>query len=171
MLLDGREALLPIKRRQLLSQPIAFIRPASASCRHRNGRHRLRSFVKCASAWLAPQWLPAFLHDCSAASLPVHAYMKQAAHITEWTRWGLEMFFATLLPCTASQSLVFLWPAESARSKMVRKQYTISKAREKWTSEEHGRFLEAIARYHRDWRKIVDFIKTRTVAQVCCTTL
>lgn len=50
---------------------------------------------------------------------------------------------------------------------MVRKQYTISKAREKWTSEEHARFLEAIARYNRDWRKIVDFIKTRTVAQVC----
>ncbi len=49
---------------------------------------------------------------------------------------------------------------------MVRKQYTISKAREKWTSEEHARFLEAIARYNRDWRKIVDFIKTRTVAQV-----
>ena len=54
---------------------------------------------------------------------------------------------------------------------MVRKQYTISKAREKWTSEEHARFLEAIARYNRDWRKIVDFIKTRTVAQVCYTSL
>ena len=54
---------------------------------------------------------------------------------------------------------------------MVRKQYTISKAREKWTSEEHARFLEAIARYNRDWRKIVDFIRTRTVAQVCYTSL
>ena len=54
---------------------------------------------------------------------------------------------------------------------MVRKQYTISKAREKWTSEEHARFLEAITRYNRDWRKIVDFIKTRTVAQVRCTSL
>ncbi|KAL5081931.1 hypothetical protein RYX36_010352 [Vicia faba] len=36
----------------------------------------------------------------------------------------------------------------------VRKPYTITKQREKWTDEEHKKFLEALKLYGRAWRKI-----------------
>lgn len=38
--------------------------------------------------------------------------------------------------------------------------------KEKWSDEEHTRFVEAIEMYGRDWGKIVAHIGTRTVAQV-----
>ena len=37
---------------------------------------------------------------------------------------------------------------------------------EKWSDEEHARFVKAIESYGRDWGKIVAHIGTRTVAQV-----
>ena len=37
---------------------------------------------------------------------------------------------------------------------------------EKWSDDEHARFVEAIDRFGRDWAKIVAHIGTRTVAQV-----
>lgn len=36
----------------------------------------------------------------------------------------------------------------------VRKPYTVSKQREKWSEEEHERFLDAIQLYGRSWRQI-----------------
>lgn len=36
----------------------------------------------------------------------------------------------------------------------MRKPYTISKQREKWTEEEHEKFLEAIKLHGRAWRQI-----------------
>ena len=42
----------------------------------------------------------------------------------------------------------------------VRKPYTITKQRERWTDEEHKRFLEALKNYGRQWRRIEGIIFT-----------
>lgn len=46
-----------------------------------------------------------------------------------------------------------------------RKPYTISKQREKWTQEEHEKFLEAL-KFNRDWKKIQEIVKTKTIVQI-----
>ncbi|KAL1318202.1 protein REVEILLE 7 isoform X2 [Arachis ipaensis] len=48
----------------------------------------------------------------------------------------------------------------------VRKPYTITKQREKWTEEEHEKFLEALKLYGRGWRQIEEHIGTKTAVQI-----
>ncbi|GAX76320.1 hypothetical protein CEUSTIGMA_g3766.t1 [Chlamydomonas eustigma] len=48
----------------------------------------------------------------------------------------------------------------------TRKPYTITKAREKWTEDEHALFLEALRIHGRAWRKIEEFIGTKTAVQI-----
>ncbi|GAY50333.1 hypothetical protein CUMW_125750 [Citrus unshiu] len=56
--------------------------------------------------------------------------------------------------------------AGAAGSKKVRKPYTITKSRESWTDEEHDKFLEALQLFDRDWKKIEDFVGSKTVIQI-----
>ncbi|KAI3809385.1 hypothetical protein L1987_25357 [Smallanthus sonchifolius] len=56
-------------------------------------------------------------------------------------------------------------PADSP-GKKVRKPYTITKSRESWTEEEHDKFLEALQLFDRDWKKIEDFVGSKTVIQI-----
>nr|CAD1835299.1 unnamed protein product [Ananas comosus var. bracteatus] len=47
-----------------------------------------------------------------------------------------------------------------------RKPYTITKQREKWTEEEHNKFLKALKLYGRAWQRIQEHIGTKTAVQI-----
>ena len=47
-----------------------------------------------------------------------------------------------------------------------RKEYTIQQKREKWSDEEHDKFVEAIRIFGRDWKKVEEFITTKTRKQI-----
>ncbi|XP_028756628.1 protein REVEILLE 2-like isoform X2 [Neltuma alba] len=57
-------------------------------------------------------------------------------------------------------------PNGNSHPPKVRKPYTISKQREKWTEEEHQKFLEALKLYGRGWRQIEEHIGTKTAVQI-----
>ncbi|XP_010542804.1 PREDICTED: protein LHY-like isoform X3 [Tarenaya hassleriana] len=48
----------------------------------------------------------------------------------------------------------------------IRKPYTITKQRERWTEDEHSRFLEALRLYGRAWQRIEEHIGTKTAVQI-----
>ncbi|KAG8046542.1 hypothetical protein GUJ93_ZPchr0008g13636 [Zizania palustris] len=48
----------------------------------------------------------------------------------------------------------------------VRKPYTITKQRERWTEAEHKKFLEALKLYGRAWQRIEEHVGTKTAVQI-----
>ncbi|KAL9141977.1 hypothetical protein ABFS82_14G139400 [Erythranthe guttata] len=51
-------------------------------------------------------------------------------------------------------------------NKKIRKPYTITKSRESWSDQEHDKFLEALHLFDRDWKKIEEFVGSKTVIQI-----
>ncbi|CAL9228932.1 unnamed protein product [Arabidopsis halleri] len=69
--------------------------------------------------------------------------------------------------CTdATETTMATTEAGEAPEKKVRKAYTITKSRESWTEGEHDKFLEALQLFDRDWKKIEDFVGSKTVIQI-----
>lgn len=91
-----------------------------------------------------------------------------------------------MIPMTPSSSVAYreldgeegtYWPSSSpgvplstsgdeGTGTKVRKPYTITKQRERWTEEEHQKFLEALKLYGRAWRRIEEHIGTKTAVQI-----
>uniref|UniRef100_J3M481 HTH myb-type domain-containing protein n=1 Tax=Oryza brachyantha TaxID=4533 RepID=J3M481_ORYBR len=44
--------------------------------------------------------------------------------------------------------------------------YTITRPRERWSGEEHDRFLHALMLFGRDWKRIEGFVATKTAIQI-----
>lgn len=71
-----------------------------------------------------------------------------------------------------SQSPSIRFPSDEVSSSgdefttKVRKPYTITKQRERWTEEEHHKFLEALKMHGRAWRRIEEHIGTKTAVQI-----
>ena len=42
----------------------------------------------------------------------------------------------------------------------------VQKSSGRWTKEEHQRFIEALKRFGKDWKKVEDFVETRNSAQI-----
>lgn len=54
----------------------------------------------------------------------------------------------------------------AGKNKKLRKPYTITRPRERWTDEEHDRFLHALHIFGRDWKSIEALVATKTSVQI-----
>lgn len=90
---------------------------------------------------------------------------EAATHNRKPRREETTAYFELSIFSYAAMSNSSSSPAD-ASNKKVRKPYTITKSRESWTDEEHDKFLEALQLFDRDWKKIEDFVGSKTVIQI-----
>ncbi|CAI9113312.1 OLC1v1013889C3 [Oldenlandia corymbosa var. corymbosa] len=91
--------------------------------------------------------------------------VAEALDLTEGTSLDASLGVRPHLESAASQT-ADLTGLGNGYAPKVRKPYTIKKQREKWTEEEHQRFLEALKLYGRGWRQIEEHVGTKTAIQI-----
>lgn len=91
--------------------------------------------------------------------------VADALNQVEGARQGASSMISSKLETVATQGKVPPCLANENVLK-VRKPYTITKQREKWTEEEHQRFLEALKLYGRAWRQIEEYVGSKTAIQI-----
>ncbi|RAL53010.1 hypothetical protein DM860_016245 [Cuscuta australis] len=91
--------------------------------------------------------------------------MVPAERTTQDQNGGTNIHVSMDLGITESKSIRQLGHLHEHALK-VRKPYTITKQRERWTEEEHNKFLEALKLYGRAWRRIEDHVGTKTAVQI-----
>lgn len=109
----------------------------------------------------------------------------QAKIIFQWPwilRWHILSFDTLFLVHIVTVSYDLSWIAfctfkdkmsgEEGSSSILdlreRKPYTITRPRERWTTEEHQRFLEALSLHGRAWRRIQGVPSTDCIFSVSC---
>ncbi|CAN6336388.1 unnamed protein product [Urochloa humidicola] len=70
------------------------------------------------------------------------------------------------MPAAAARNNSAGMPAAAAAGKKPRKPYEITRPRERWAVDEHHRFLHALMLFGRDWKRIEQFVATKTATQI-----
>lgn len=72
----------------------------------------------------------------------------------------------TALASSSTSDLSLSGAAEPNKKSQRRKSYTLAKKRVYWTQDEHERFLKALEKYGREWKKVEEIVGTKSSVQI-----
>jgi SHAQKYF class myb-like DNA-binding protein len=72
----------------------------------------------------------------------------------------------TLHAETEKQMAAAVKSSAGMAGKKSRKPYVMTRPRERWTADEHDRFLHALLLFGRDWKRVQAFVATKTGTQI-----
>eukprot|EP00850_Spirogloea_muscicola_P016586 SM000135S27030 [mRNA] locus=s135:328658:334864:+ [translate_table: standard] len=120
--------------------------------------------VSCDRCCLA--WSRSAMSLAARVLLSLDEFLAWVRHDEEEEK-AVGFVMGVCAPCLRSgRTLMSGASLHMACSWQVRKPYTITKQRERWTEEEHQKFLEALKLYGRAWRRIEEHIGTKTAVQI-----
>ncbi|PKA66205.1 Protein LHY [Apostasia shenzhenica] len=142
-------------------------------------RHSIGFFYRNLSVISGMGLLCFLLNDSSVGIL----FAIEAMNDGDVSFWGLLIFLASKILCVFSTKEMCVDMGETSSVDCIqqmnegdssvsehtikaRKPYTITKQRDRWTEDEHNKFLEALKLYGRAWRRIEEHIGTKTAVQI-----